>query len=225
MGFQGFSRDLPGFLAGLAAENSRDWFEAHRADYEALWLKPGLDLIPELSGPFAGLGLMAVPKLNASLRRINRDTRFSSDKRPYHARLHLLFSTGPAFNRVPGVHVVISDRGFGHGVGHFAFSAPGLVALRAAFCDGRQRAEFLAHLARVEATGARLGDPELAKVPKGLPAGEDWDHLLRRKQIVVRTPDHRDFPDWLFTADCAPRMMDLLRDLAPLARWLVPFAR
>ncbi len=70
-----------GFLAGLEAGNSRDWFAAHRAAYEALWLNPGLDLAAALSGPVAQMGLMAVPKLRGSIRRNNRDVRFPNAKR------------------------------------------------------------------------------------------------------------------------------------------------
>jgi uncharacterized protein (DUF2461 family) len=33
--FQGFKPELLEFLSGLKANNNREWFEAHRADYEA----------------------------------------------------------------------------------------------------------------------------------------------------------------------------------------------
>lgn len=224
MEFPGIPRGLLGFLAGLEADNSRDWFEAHRAEYEALWLKPALDLAAALSGPVAEFGLMAVPKLNASVRRINRDVRFSADKSPYHTRWHLLLSTGPAFNKVPGVHLVISSAGLGFGAGHYGLSPEGLARLRAAFCDEGRRAEFLALLARAEGQGVRLTPPDLAKVTKGLPPGADWDHLLRRKHLVVRTPEHMAFPEWLFTQDCMAGLLPIIADLAPLARWLAAFA-
>lgn len=220
MGFQGVPRGLPGFLAGLEAENNRAWFEAHRAEYDALWLKPALDLAAALSGPVAEMGLMAVPKLNGSVRRINRDVRFSTDKRPYHTHWHLILSTGPAFNKVPGVHLSISAQGFGFGAGHWGFSPEGLERLRLAFCDDARRAAFLDVLARAEGQGARLEAPDLARVPKGWPAGADWDHLLRRKHIVVRTGEDRPFPDWVFGPDWVAGLMPIIADLAPLARWL-----
>ncbi len=223
-GYAGLPRGLPAFLGELEANNSRDWFEAHRSEYEALWLKPALDLAAALSGPVAVLGLMAVPKLNASVRRINRDVRFSADKSPYNPRLHLLLSTGAEFNRSPGVHLVFSAQGFGFGVGHYGFTPAGLEQMRAAFCDDIQRHMFLAALARAEAHGVRLTAPDLAKVPKGLPSGHDWDHLLCRKHLVARTPEHTPFPDWLFTTACVPGLVDLVADLAPVAQWLTRFA-
>ncbi len=224
MAFAGVRRGLPGFLAGLEAENSREWFEAHRAEYEALWLKPALDLAAALSGPVAEIGLMAVPKLNGSVRRINRDVRFSNDKRPYHAHWHLVLSTGSAVNKVPGVHIVISSEGFGFGVGHYGFAPEALERLRRAFCESGQREAFLAALALAEGQGAHLDAPDLARVPKGFPAGAEWDHLLRRKHIVARTQGRRSCPDWLFGPDCVAGLLPIIADLAPLARWLKPFA-
>lgn len=213
-------RALPAYLADLHAHNSRDWFEAHRDAYEALWLRPALDLVAALSAPAAALGLMAVPRLNASVRRIHRDVRFSADKAPYHTELHLILSTGPGFNKGPGVHLVVSERGFGFGAGHYGIAPAGLAQLRAAFCDAAERATFLSLLERLEGQGAQLTPPDLARVPAGLPAGADWDHLLRRKHLVARTLDHRPYPDWLFTAECVPKLSALLEDLAPFALWI-----
>jgi uncharacterized protein (TIGR02453 family) len=170
------------------------------------------------------MGLMAVPRLNGSVRRINRDVRFSSDKRPYHVHWHLVLSTGLEFNKVPGVHLVISPEGFGYGVGHYGFAPEALDRLRRAFCDDGQRAGFQGALARAEGQGAELDAPDLARVPKGFPVGAEWDHLLRRKHIVARTQGHKACPDWLFGPDCVSGLIPIIADLAPLARWLVPFA-
>jgi uncharacterized protein (TIGR02453 family) len=224
MAFDGVPRGLVGFLAGLEAENSREWFEAHRADYEALWLKPALDLAAALSAPVAEMGLRAVPKLNGSVRRINRDVRFSHDKRPYQAHWHLVLSTGPAFNKLPGVHLVISPEGFGYGAGHYGFASEGLERLRRAICDDSQRAGFLFALARAQGQGAELDAPDLVRVPKGFVAEPEWEHLLRRKHIVARTQGHKPCPDWLFGPGCVAGLLPIIADLAPLARWLVPFA-
>ena len=224
MAFQGVPRGLVGFLAGLVAENSREWFEAHRREYEEVWLKPALNLVAALSGPVAQMGLMAVPKLNGSVRRINRDVRFSTDKRPYQAHWHLVLSTGPEFGKVPGVHLVLTAKGFGYGVGQYGFSPQGLERLRQAFCDDRTRAAFLALLARAEGQGARLEPPDLVRVPKGF-AASDWDYLLRRKHVVVRTGQDLAAPEWLFGPDCLAGLVEIVADLAPIARWLVPFSR
>ena len=212
------------YLAALAAHNDRDWFEAHRADYAAHWLGAGLDLVAALSAPCAALSppLMAVPRLNASLRRINRDVRFSKDKRPYQPRLHLILSTGPDFNKVPGVHLVIDADGIGYGAGFYGFAPEGLEHYRRAMVDPARRQAFEATLAMAAKVGAVLDAPELTRVPKGF-AATPWDGLIRRKSVIVRTPNRVAHPDWLFGGEVVPRLMEIFKALAPVAQTLCQF--
>lgn len=224
MGFPGIPPATIGYLAGLEANNSRDWFEAHRAEYDHDWLAVGLDLAAALSEPASRIGLMAVPRLNASLRRIYRDTRFSADKRPYHARLHLILSTGPAFNKVPGVHLVIGGRGWGYGAGHYGFTPAALDRWRALVCSSSGLAEAQAWLAAAEAVGCPLDPPDLARVPKGWEGGAGRDILLRRKSVIARTQSDVPLPDWFFDARAVDGMMEIVSALAPLARGLARIA-
>ncbi len=71
------------FLAELDLNNNKGWFEAHRQTYEQLrgeWLAFVGQVI-------AGVGqfdpVVAVVSPKDALFRINRDVRFSKDKRPY----------------------------------------------------------------------------------------------------------------------------------------------
>ena len=226
MTYGGLPRDTIGYLRGLAAHNDRDWFEGHRADYAAHWLGAGLDLVAALSGPCAALQppLMAVPKLNASLRRINRDVRFSKDKRPYEPRLHLILSTGPAFNKVPGVHLVIDGDGLGYGAGHYGFAPEGLERYRRAMADPARRQGFEAMLAMAGKVGAVLDAPDLMRVPKGFEVA-DWDGLILRKSVIVRTPRPMDHPDWLFGDVAVTHLMGIVIALAPVAQVLCLFGQ
>ena len=99
----GFSKQTFQFLTGLEANNSKDWFEDNRKAYETHWKDAALDFIAAVSDRMAALdpALRAEPKLNKSLRRINRDVRFSKDKSPYNARLHMVFWAGHHPNRSP----------------------------------------------------------------------------------------------------------------------------
>jgi hypothetical protein len=80
--FAGFSPDAIQFLADLAANNERAWFQPRKADYERLLKVP-------LEQFVAALGDRLVAR-NVPLRadpahapfRIYRDTRFSRDKSP-----------------------------------------------------------------------------------------------------------------------------------------------
>ena len=74
------------FLRGLARHNSREWFAAHKADYEAHIRAPFQRLLTDLQPVVAGVSehFRAEPKpVGGSLFRIQRDTRFANDKTPY----------------------------------------------------------------------------------------------------------------------------------------------
>ena len=223
MSYQGLGQGTVSYLRALAAHNDRDWFEAHREEYQRDWLEAGLDLIAALA-PFCEAmepRLLAVPKLNQSLRRINRDTRFSKDKTPYQPWLHLVLSTGPAFNKVPGMHIVLSPEGLGYGAGHYGLEAEALDRLRHRICDPAQRARLLEALAATGAVGSKIDPPDLARVPKGYVADPEWEHLLRRKGMVVRTEAPLPPPDWLYTPEALERLARIVRAHLPLLGWLI----
>lgn len=222
MPYPGLPRESLVFLQDLAMHNDRDWFEAHRAEYEDHWLKAGLDLIAALAPLCETMQprLLAVPKLNQSLRRIHRDTRFSKDKTPYQPWLHLILSTGPAFNKVPGMHIVLGPDGLGYGAGQYGLEPAALERLRARICDDGQRSHLLAALDAAGQMGSDLDPPDLARVPKGYDADPGWDHLLRRRNLIVRTQGPRGAPDWLFTPDAPDRLATITRAHLPLLAWL-----
>ena len=102
-GFQGFPRALPAFLAALARHNARAWFEGHRSEYEACYLEPARDFVAAMAPRLAGLSpaLRAEPRINGSIQRIHRDTRFSADKTPYKTAMLLQFPERPSFKTLP----------------------------------------------------------------------------------------------------------------------------
>ena len=81
--FNGFTRDAIQFLADLAANNDRAWFQPRKAAYERLLKEPMEALIAALAERLAerAIPLRADPK--RSPFRIYRDTRFSADKSPH----------------------------------------------------------------------------------------------------------------------------------------------
>ncbi|WP_284165399.1 DUF2461 domain-containing protein [Frigidibacter sp. SD6-1] len=222
MTYSGLPRATFDFLADLEQNNDRGWFEDHRADYEAHWLSAGFDLIAALAPLCDRMEprLLAVPKLNQSLRRIHRDTRFSRDKTPYQPSLHLILSTGSAFNKVPGMHIVLTPEGLGYGAGHYGLDPAALDRMRARMCDAEDRAALLSALDRAAEAGSTLDAPDLARTPKGYETEPGWDHLLRRKSLIARTQENLAPPDWLFTPEAPERLAAIARAHLPLLAWL-----
>src|SRR3990172_8719669 len=71
------------FLRELKRNNTRPWFEAHRAEYEAHVKGPMKELVEELDVRLARFAPEIVGDPRRSMFRIYRDVRFSADKSPY----------------------------------------------------------------------------------------------------------------------------------------------
>ena len=85
------------FYAALDQDNTKAWWQENRATYDDV-LKPGaLALLEEMQGP---LERITDGPVKTKLFRPHRDVRFSKDKTPYNAHLHLMWSpisdTAPA---------------------------------------------------------------------------------------------------------------------------------
>jgi uncharacterized protein (TIGR02453 family) len=81
--FAGFSRDAVRFLADLAVNNERSWFQPRKAEYERLLKEPLEALCLALADRFEARGLPLRSDPAKSPFRIYRDVRFSADKSPY----------------------------------------------------------------------------------------------------------------------------------------------
>lgn len=217
-----FTNETFAFLRDLEANNSKDWFDANRDRYEAHWRDAALDFIDGIGARMAALdpGLKSEARLNGSLRRINRDVRFSKDKSPYNARLHMIFWHGSHPNRSPGVHLVLNPNGVGYGAGQFGLSPAELTAMRQRILDPVDGDALIAALDAAESVGCRMGEPDLARLPQGLEAEGRRAELLRHKTIVARTFETDAPPSSVNGPGAADWAMKTTGALMPLVRWL-----
>jgi uncharacterized protein (TIGR02453 family) len=82
------------FLSSLAVNNNREWFEAHKQEYEDVVRTPALNFISDMAEgmPAISKHFRALPKkAGGSLMRVQRDTRFSRDKTPYKTNIGIQF--------------------------------------------------------------------------------------------------------------------------------------
>ena len=164
--------------------------------------------------------LRAEPRLNGSLRRINRDVRFSKDKSPYSARLHMVFWAGGHPNRSPGMHVALSPEGVGYGAGQFGIEPKALQGFRRRIMDPDDGDALIAAYRKAETVGCRRGAPELARLPKGFAAEGERAELLRHKAFVARTRDKPAPRSKIIGKGAGDWVMETTEALLPLIRWL-----
>ena len=150
------------FLAALRSHNDRDWFAAHKADYEDHLKYPAEQFAAALASELAA----ATGKPHDyRIFRIHRDVRFAKDKTPYSAHLHISLSPeGGCREGGPVWMFGLDPDGLNLGAGIFAFSPPRLARWRE-WCAGGEGEAIGETLARLIAAGARLSEPELKRVP------------------------------------------------------------
>lgn len=132
--FSGFLRGCFDFLRDLRQNNNREWFAAHKSDYERLLREPAKLLIAVMAERFEMLELPFEADARRSMFRINRDTRFSKDKSPYKTNVGVLFpyddGAGRAVER-PGIYLHIEPERCFIGGGLYMPSPQQLRAIRA----------------------------------------------------------------------------------------------
>jgi len=97
MEFSGFSRKTLSFLREIKNNNNKEWFEAHKSEYEQLILNPSRLFVVEMGEHLQALEptINAEPKINKSLYRIYRDTRrMGANKAPIKHRIGVIFWQG-----------------------------------------------------------------------------------------------------------------------------------
>jgi uncharacterized protein (TIGR02453 family) len=77
-----FTRKTLSFLRALKRNNNREWFRAHKTEYETHVRGPMIEVLARLSTDFGTFAPEVISDPKVSLFRIYRDTRFSSDKTP-----------------------------------------------------------------------------------------------------------------------------------------------
>ena len=192
--FTGFRPEAIDFLAELAQNNDRAWFQPRKSDYERLLKEPMEALVAALAERFEarGLPLLADPKRAVS--RIYRDTRFAKDKSPYKTNIYARFpwigrgsdhdssdegAHGPGgyFNVMPGESYV--------GGGMWMPEKPRLDAFRAAILDEPDRVRAaLEDPAFLAEFGPVHSHDSLNRVPPGLPPDHPMAELFRYKDVI-----------------------------------------
>jgi uncharacterized protein (TIGR02453 family) len=219
--FSGFDPAALGFLRDLGGHNDRAWFEAHRADYEGLLLGPARELVIALGERLASIapGVRADPRVNGSILRINRDTRFSTDKRPYKTHLDLWLWEGDRPSRgCSGFFLRIEADRVGYGAGIHHFEGAVLAAYRAAVDDSKRGAALTRAVKQATAAGTEVGRGQWKRVPAPYPADHPRADFLRYGGMVAGT--RADVPDELFTPAFPDWCLERFRALRPLQKWV-----
>jgi uncharacterized protein (TIGR02453 family) len=221
--FTGFTKETVSFFKGLKKNNTRDWFESHRDVYDAHVMGPAKSFVVALGARLKTIApaVLAVPQVNKSIFRLNRDTRFSLDPTPYKTNLGLYFWEGGA-SKMEGVgfyfHLEPPDIMLGSGA--YMFSDKAMARYRRTVVDPKLGKELTKIAAAVSAMpGWELGGRHYKRVPAGFDPKHANALLLLHNGLYAGY--EAKIPEEFFSARLIDYCFDRYAPLLPLHRWLV----
>lgn len=205
--FAGFGPGLAPFFTGLAQNNDKPWFEAHKAVWERDVRDPLTALLTAAATAFGG---------DVRIARPYRDIRFSNDKSPY--KLNLFGVVAPPGSEA-GLYAAVSAEGLYVGSGYYGIAPDQIARLTAAAADDESGPALMRIVTGLRDAGYEIEGETLKTVPRGYPKDHPRAALLRCKFLVAGRRLAADDPR-LFNADGSLFALDTWNALAPLRRIL-----
>ena len=206
MTFQGFGAEAVEFWEQLDADNTSTFWKAHRPIYDRSIAEPLAALAGELTAEFGEIRRF----------RPQRDTRFSTDKRPYQTFCSRAATTAA------GIHALLY---FQFGVdavlvagGCWQPDNATLTAFRQAVDNPTTADSFDDTLAQHRGSGFTFDGDALKTAPRGWPHDHPRIDLLRLRNLALQ----KTFAPqpWLHTAQCREKVAQSWRTLGVWNNWL-----
>ncbi|MCB2226825.1 MAG: DUF2461 domain-containing protein [Desulfarculaceae bacterium] len=224
--FVGYSKKTVKFWQDLAKHNDKAWFEKNRKIYDDHVLAPNREFVTAMGSLLQGMApqVKADPRVNKSMFRINRDTRFAKDKTPYKRHMGLWWWEGPGKRmECSGFYFQLEPPSVMLGVGMYCFPKEMLPAYRDAAASDKYGPALEKAMAKVAEAGYELGGPRYKRVPRGYakdhPRAEllKYDGVWAGKEFKIPPEFYTsELPDW-----CLPHYQAML----PIHQWLVAMTR
>ena len=215
-----FTEDVFDFFTELRMNNSKQWFDENRERYENSVVEASREFVVSLGDKLHALseGFNAIPKVNQSMFRVNRDVRFSKNKSPYKTHLGLLFWEGDRKRMEnSGVYVNIEAESCFIATGLHSFSKDVLESYRNAILSKPKAKSLQLILSRLEKKHTISGET-YKNVPRGFDKDYEFAELLKFKGIFVM----QSFPDELvYSDDLFITIVDQMQDTLELHKWFV----
>ena len=147
MAFKGWPAEAIEFFEGLEADNSKTYWQDHKAVYDEAVKGPMEALLLDLSGEFG----------EGKVFRPYRDIRFSADKSPYKTNIAATLSRGG--------YISLSATGLGAGTGMYTLAPDQLERYREAVANDRSGGALAGLVAAVGKKGIEVSAQGLPQRP------------------------------------------------------------
>ncbi|MBL6963861.1 MAG: DUF2461 domain-containing protein [Bacteroidetes bacterium] len=198
------------FLTSLSKNNNRDWFNAHKDEYEELKKQLetlSLSLITEI-GRFDSSISHLQPK--DTMFRIYRDIRFSKDKTPYKTNMGLFFVPGGKKSNKAGYYFHIEPGNSFVGGGSHVPQKDELKSIREEIYTHSAEFKRIVENESFVKTFGSLDGEKLSRPPKGFdPEFEDIEYLKHKSFTVFKKLED----DALLTEDLQHKVLEIFNEM------------
>lgn len=220
--FDGFPQQTSHFLNDLTNNNTKVWFDDNRGRYEDYFLTPAKAFVVALGEKLQAMDteLVAIPAVNKSIFRINRDVRFAKDKTPYKNHLDIAFYTDG--KRAAGgsgyFYRMFSDRLI-LGAGLHMPTPDNIALFREAVNNDKTGKTLQVLVNDLTNAGYVFGNDAYKRIPQGYDADHPRASLLKLKSLHASI--ETALPAEIRSAEFGDWCTEHCQRLLPLHQWLV----
>jgi uncharacterized protein (TIGR02453 family) len=202
------------FLRGLKKNNRREWFEAHKPEFERELKQPMLELIETINRAMGDFAPAHVRPPQKCMMRIYRDIRFSSDKRPYKSNVAAWWAReGLEKTSGGGYYMHIAPDGVVMAAGVYMPEREQLLAIREYLLVHHTEVRRLLNDRKLRRTMVSFSGMPLTRPPKGFPREHPAMDLLLCRQWGLEA---RLAPAVALEKDFARKVIQCFRLATPL---------
>jgi len=185
-----FTSESLRFLADLAKNNRREWFDPRKEEYKQKVLAPMLELVSQLNENLASFAPTFRIDPQKSIFRVYRDIRFSKDKRPYKTNVAALFwDSRVGKNRGPAFYVSVSPEELMVAGGLYSPGNLEALTTRQHIASHHQRLRAILDAKQVRRKFREMEGETLQRAPKGFAPDHPAIELLKQKSWVLTSTE------------------------------------
>lgn len=220
--FTGFSKETIQFFKDIATSNNKSWFEQNRRIFDNYVMAEAQSFVVDMGEKLRIISpeVVAIPKVDKSIFRLYRDTRFSKDKSPYKTHLGIFFWDGSRKKMEnSGYYFQLNADSIFVGVGLYMFPKDILQIYRDAVVDDKLGPKLVKTLKEIGKNPEyKIGGIHYKKPPRGYdPEHPHVKFLLHNGFFISFESKH---PNELFSEDFVEYCFNIFKEMSPIHFWL-----
>ena len=218
--FVGFPKDGLKFLNNIIINNSKEWLDANRDEYEKVIVTPNKAYVEEMGEHLQILvpTINAIPKTNKSLFRIYRDARFHLND-PIKTRIGIMFWQG-------GGHRMQSSSFYMHYDPNEIFLASGirnfkptlLATYREYIQNSDKRLQLHTILEELKSKGYSIPEAKYKRMPRDCDISDKYSYLYLMGAMYAFSTFPPD--ETFFSEEIIDRNFKVYEDMFDLQQWV-----